>query len=168
MNKFTKILLFIGFLGAVAIVLISLSKEQQKIVVVSGNTDAKPLEIKLGHVLDGDCGMVIDSLEYTSQVVNKEGKTWFFHDHGGMAKWLENKEFKEGAVIWVWAKDSKKWIDGRKAWYSKRDTTPMNYGFGAYENEQPEFIRFDEMTLKMQRGENLTNPYVRKQLGMSH
>lgn len=161
-----KILFIIGFLGLVGIIFISMSKSQDMIVIKSGNLDAKPLEIKLGHFQDSDCGMVINSLEYTSQVVNKDGDTWFFHDHGGMVKWLELKEFKNEATIWVWAKDTNKWLDGRKAWYSKTDTTPMRYGFGAYENKNDNFISFDEMSLKMLRGENLTNPYVRKQLGV--
>lgn len=166
MNNFSKIILIFGFFSLIGIIFFSMSKSQQMVVVQSGNIDAKPLEIKLGHFQDSDCGMVIKSLEYASQIVNKDGKTWFFHDHGGMAKWLESKEFKNDAIVWVWAKDTKKWIDGKKAWYSKTDITPMNYGFGAYENNTGDFISFDEMSLKMLRGENLTNPNIAKQLGV--
>ncbi len=162
----SKILFIVGFLVLIGIVFISMSKSQNMIVVTTGNFDKKPLEIKLGHFQDSDCGMVIHSLDYASEVVDKDGKTWFFHDHGGMVKWLESKEFKDETTIWVWAKDAKKWIDGRKAWYSKTDTTPMRYGFGAYENKSDDFVSFDEMSLKMLRGENLTNPNVRKQLGV--
>lgn len=168
MNSVSKIVLLLGFLTIVVVAFVSMSKSQQMVVVENGNNEHKPLTIKLGHFQDSDCGMVIHSLDYASQVVNKEGKTWFFHDHGGMAKWLDTKEFKEDAIIWVWAKDTHTWINGRNAWYSRTDITPMNYGFGAYAAKQEGFIPFDEMQLLMMRGENLTNPYVRKQFGMSH
>lgn len=164
MNKFSKIVFIVGTLFLVSILFISMSKAQKMVVVQSGNVQAKPLEIKLGHFQDSDCGMVIESLTYTSQVINKEGKTWFFHDHGGMAKWLDTKSFKEDAVIWVWAKDTQQWIDGKKAWYSRSDKTPMNYGFGAYEVHHDGFIDFEEMRLKMKRGETMNNPFVAKEL----
>ena len=166
MNKLVKIVFIFGVFALIFIVFISMSNTQQMIVIQSGNAQAKPLEIKLGHFQDSDCGMVIDTLTYASQVINKEGKTWFFHDHGGMAKWLDTKTFKDEAVIWVWAKDTNQWIDGKKAWYSRNDKTPMNYGFGAYEYLQNGFISFDEMRLKMKRGENMTNPFVVKELGI--
>jgi hypothetical protein len=40
----------------------------------------------------------------------------------------------------------------------------MGYGFGAYENKQDGFISYDEMSIKMLRGENLNNPYIKKEL----
>lgn len=167
MNKLSKILLLIGFLGILVIVFVSLSKNQQMVVIENGNTTHQPLPIRVGHFQDSDCGMVIHSLDYASQVINPEGKTWFFHDHGGMVRWLNTKPFKESAVIWVHAKDTQQWIDGKRAWYSRTDTTPMQYGFGAYAKRQEGFIPFNEMSTLMMRGENLTNPHIRKQLGVT-
>jgi len=166
MSKISKFFIIISCFVIIIIIFFSISKTQQMVVVIDDNIEAKPLKIQLGHYQDSDCGMVIKSIEYASQVINNDGKTWFFHDHGGMVKWLETKKFKDKAIIWVWAKDSKKWIDGRSAWYSRSDITPMNYGFGSYENKQENFINFEEMIIKMKNGENLTNPFVRKQLGM--
>ena len=40
----------------------------------------------------------------------------------------------------------------------------MVYGFGAYENAIKESVLFDEMRLKMLRGENMTDPKVRQKL----
>jgi len=40
----------------------------------------------------------------------------------------------------------------------------MRYGFGAYEMKQDGFITFDEMRLKMLRGESLANPLYRKEI----
>jgi len=165
-SKWIKIVFILGIFALIIILFVSMSKTQQMVVIQSGNKEAIPLEIKLGHFQDSDCGMVIDILTYASQVINKEGKTWFFHDHGGMVRWLDAKTFKDEATIWVWAKDTNQWINGKKAWYSRNDKTPMNYGFGAYEHYQNGFIDFEDMRLKMKRGENLTNPFVAKELGI--
>jgi hypothetical protein len=159
-------MLLIGFLAILVIIFVSLSKNQQMIVVESGNTTHRPLPMRIDHFQDSDCGMVIHSLDYASQVINQEGKTWFFHDHGGMVNWLSSKEFKKDAIIWVWAKDTHSWINGRGAWYSRTDDTPMHYGFGAYAIPHQGLISFTEMSTLMLRGENLTNPHVRKQLGI--
>jgi len=141
-----------------------MSNSQNMTVVYTNNKDKTPIPIVLNKFQDSDCGMVIDSMTYVSQVIAPTGKTWFFHDHGGMVHWLENKKFKDDAVIWVMSKDTKRYIDGRKAWYSRTDVTPMLYGFGAYENKQDAFIDFDTMYLYMVRGEHLANPYIKKQL----
>jgi copper chaperone NosL len=141
-----------------------MSNKKQMVVLKEGNMNQTPLEIILGKYQDSDCGMIIDNMSYVSQVISKDGKTWFFHDHGGMANWLKDKSIKDTAKIWVMSVDTKKYIDGRKAWYSRTEKTPMGYGFGAYEHKQDNFISFDEMSLKMLRGENLTNPYIRKEL----
>jgi hypothetical protein len=141
-----------------------MSTQQNMTVVYIGNTTKQPLKIVVNKFQDSDCGMVIDDLTYSSQVVSPSGKTWFFHDHGGMVHWLENKTFKDKATIWVMSKDTKRYIDGRKAWYSRTDKTPMLYGFGAYEHKKPEYIDFDTMYLHMVRGEHLGNPKIKKML----
>lgn len=159
-----QILTIITILAIVSIIIISVANQQHNVVLITGNKEQKPLKIELGKYQDSDCGMIIESLEYASQVVTSEGKTWFFHDHGGMANWLSQRDFKNSAVIWVMSKDSKRWIDGRRAWYSRTDETPMLYGFGAYEKKQEGFIDFETMIEMMQRGENLTNPIVKREL----
>ena len=108
--------------------------------------------------------MVIEDLEYASQVVSPSGKTYFFHDHGGMINWLSTKEFKDSAMIWVMTKDTKRYIDGKKAWYSRTDQTPMLYGFGAYEEKTDKLIDYNTMFLHMVRGEHLANPKIKQQL----
>ena len=162
-----KILPFITLIIIIAIIIIiflSMSNAKQMVVLKEGNTSLTPLEIILGKYQDSDCGMTIEDMTYVSQVVSSDGKTWFFHDHGGMANWLKDKPFKDSAKIWVMSKDTKKYIDGRTAWYSRTDNTPMRYGFGAYEVKHDGFISFEEMGLKMLRNEDLRNPYIKKEL----
>ena len=141
-----------------------MSTSQNMTVVYTGNNDKKPVPIVLGKFQDSDCGMVIDDITYASQVIASNGKTWFFHDHGGMVNWIKNKSFKDSAIIWVMTKDTKTYIDARVAWYSRTDDTPMFYGFGAYENKTDALIDYDTMFLHMVRGEHLGNPKIKKLL----
>jgi len=134
------------------------------VVIKEGNLKMLPLKMELNKHQDSDCGMVIEDLEYASQVVAPSGKTWFFHDHGGFVNWLKDKEFKEDAAIWVMSRDSKKWIDAKKSYYSLTEITPMGYGFGAYESEKEGRVEYEEMRLKMLRGETMNNPRIKKQL----
>lgn len=157
----TKIVSFIVIVSIIVIVFVSISSKQEMVVIYEGNIEKNPIEIKLGHFHDSDCGMPILDINYASQVVSKTGKTWFFHDHGGMAHWMQDKEFKDDLVIWVWAKDTKKWIDGRKAFYTYKEETPMSFGFGAYEKVMEETISFDEMYLRVLRKETLQDPYYK-------
>ena len=159
-----KIIIIFIILLLIIFLFISLFNKNNMTVLYKGNISKEPIDIVINKFQDSDCGMVIDNLDYVSQVIVNDGRTWFFHDHGGMVHWLENKIFRDTAIIWVRSKDSKKYIDGRKAWYSRTDITPMEYGFGAYENKKDNFIDFKTMRLLMLRGENLTNPQIRKQL----
>lgn len=159
-----NILVIVVVIAVIVGLFLILGAKGGMVVVKEGNVKKLPLEIKLGHYQDSDCGMVIDDLAFSSQVVSPSGKTYFFHDHGGMAKWLKDKEFSKDAKIWVMTLDTKKYIDGRRAYYSLDDETPMGYGFGAYENKQDGFIDFGEMQLKMLRGETMNNPLIRKKL----
>ncbi len=157
--------LIIGVLiSVIVIVFMSLAKNQNMTVIHEGNLKRLPIEMKLNKYQDSDCGMVIEDLEYASQVVAPDGKTWFFHDHGGFINWLKDKSFKDDVVIWVMSKDTKKWINAKNAYFSLTDTTPMGYGFGAYESKSDNMVDFDTMSLKMLRGETMNNPQIRKRL----
>lgn len=164
MKKFLPFLTVLLIIIIIVLIFISMSNKKQMVVLKEGNLNQKPLEIVLGKYQDSDCGMIIDDMTYVSQIVSKDGKTWFFHDHGGMINWLKDKSFKDEVKIWVMTKDTKKYIDGRTAWYSRTDKTPMGYGFGAYENKQEDFISYEQMSVKMLRGENLNNPYIKREL----
>jgi len=143
---------------------LSLAKVQNMVVIHKGNLQKLPIKMQLHKYQDSDCGMVIDNLEYASQVVAPDGRTWFFHDHGDFVHWLSDKPFKNEAVIWVMSRDTKRWIDGRKAHYTLNEVTPMGYGFGAYKNPKKGSVDFKTMSLKMLRGETLKNPKIRQQI----
>ncbi len=164
MKKFAPILILIVFVLIIVLVFLSLSKSQNMVVIKEGNTQRVALPMELHKYQDSFCGMVIDDLTYASQIVAPDGKTWFFHDHGDFVKWLKDKPFAKDAVIWVHAIDTNRWIDGKKAFYTRNEVTPMGYGFGAYEHKKEGMISYDEMRLKTLRGETMRDPKIRKQL----
>ncbi|DAB40556.1 MAG TPA: hypothetical protein CFH81_04795 [Sulfurovum sp. UBA12169] len=163
MKKFLIPALVVAIIvGIIATVFTSMVTSEKMVTVKEGNMEKKPLEIILGKYQDSDCGMVVESLEFASQIITNDGKTRFFHDIGGMANYLKDKSFKNEVVIWVYTKDTNEWIDGKAAWYSTNEITPMSYGFGAYKNKNGDYITYEEMNLRVLRGETLQNPKLRK------
>jgi len=163
-KKLMPLFVVLSIVLIIITIFLFLADDNHKIVIQENNLKQIPLKMRINKYQDSDCGMVIDSLDYASQVVAKNGKTWFFHDHGGFIRWLEDKKFKDDVVIWVMSRDTKQWIDAKKAYYSLTDKTPMGYGFGAYKNKRDGFIDFETMKLKMLRGETLNNPRIRQKL----
>jgi len=164
MKNIKYIIIIMSIVTIIIAIFLAISNKQQMVTIQKGNIQHKPIDIKLHKYQDSQCGMVIDSIEYASEVISPDGKTWFFHDHGGMIKWLEPRPFKKEAIIWVHALDTNRWIDARKAYYTRDENTPMHYGFGAYEKAKSNTITFQEMRLLTLRGETMVNPKVRKQL----
>ncbi|WP_331774271.1 hypothetical protein [Sulfurospirillum sp. 1612] len=130
------------------------------------NTDKVPLEFQDNKIQCPVCKMYLVGKTFSAQVITKDHKTHFFDDPGCVALWLEsNKIDKKDVTIWIYTIDTKRYIDATKAHYSIYDyADPMHYGFGAYEHNKKGFIDFDEMVLRMLRGENMTNPKIRKKI----
>lgn len=164
MKKILPFLTIIIIIAVIVIIFLSMSNKKQMVVIHEGNHTHQPVDIKLGHFQDTQCGMTLTENHNSAQAVSPDGKTWFFDDVGCLVLWYQNISFKEKATLWVFSNDTKKYINARNAWYSRTERTPMGYGFGAYEKKQKDYITFDEVILKMLRGENLTNPYIRKEL----
>jgi len=141
-----------------------MGKSQQMVVVYDDNTIKDPVQMVVEKFQCGECGMLINNLDFASQVVAPDGKTWFFDDHGCTAAWLSDKPFEDDAIIWVKDLPSHQWIDGRQAWYSRTDQTPMMYGFGAYKTKQQGYISFTDMQQAMLKGETMANLNFRKEL----
>jgi len=133
-------------------------------VVYEGNSTRDSVRMTPGKFQCGECGMLINNLNFASQVVAPDGKTWFFDDHGCMAAWLSDKPFQDEVIIWVKDLPTDEWIDGKVAWYSRMDQTPMSYGFGAYRTYREGLIAFAVMQQAMLKGETMANLSYRAQL----
>ena len=164
MKKILPLLSIALLIAVIAVVFVSMAKKDAPVTIVKGNTAFKPLPIKLGHTNDTQCAMLIKSERNAVEVIAPDGRTWFFDDPGCMILWLGKRDWADKAVLWVHTLDTKRWIDARKAWYGVADHTEMHYGFGAREHRCDGCIDFGQMRLRMLRGENLTNPKIRKKL----
>jgi len=164
MKKLMPVLGTLLFVAIIAVIFISLAKKEGPVTLVKGNTAFKPLPIKLNATNDTQCKMLIKTERNAAEVIAPDGRTWFFDDPGCMVLWLRDRSWKEKATLWVHTLDTKRWIDAHKAWYGVKDATAMHYGFGAREKRCDDCIDFHEMQLRMLRGENLTNPKIRKKL----
>jgi copper chaperone NosL len=164
MKKLAPLLVTLILATVIAILVVSRAQQVRQVTVFKGNTKQEPVEIVLNHFQDTQCGMLIERLQDSAQAAAPDGKTRFFDDVGCLALWLADNSHRDEMVLWVYTRDTKEWLDGRTAWYSRTDSTTMNYGFAAYREFQKDRISFAEMCRKMLRGENLTNPYTRKEL----
>ena len=106
--------------------------------------------------------MHVKKKEY-SATLKKDAHIYYFDDIGCMILYINEYKIKK-AKINVFSKDTNSYIDANSANYTIGEKTPMSYGFCAYEHKQKTQINFEEVTIKMLRGENMTNAKIRKQL----
>ena len=91
--------------------------------------------------------------------------TTYFDDIGCMILWAKENEIDLKKVdVKVFSNDTKRYIDAKTAYYKINEITPMSYGFSAYEANQKDTISFDEVVIRMLRGEHMANPKIRKQM----
>lgn len=129
------------------------------------NKDKKPLTYKDNTLQDVYCHMFLVGVKDTVQIITKEGKTYFFDDIGCTILWSRDQKIDLREVaFWIYDNEAKKYIDAFKAYYSVTADTPMHYGFGAHEKESEGRINFEEMQMRMLRGENMSDPKIRKKL----
>jgi len=163
MKKIVPFLLVALIFGVIVAVFLSLAQNKRMIVTLQ-NPSKKPLVLEPKRYQDAFCGMVIEDLQYASQAIRDDGKSWFFHDHGDFVEWLKDKPFASRVIVYVHTIDTNRWIPASKAYYTVNEQTPMGYGFGAYEHKKPEMIDFETMRLRVLRGETMKNPKYRQKL----
>jgi copper chaperone NosL len=163
MKKAAPILASVLLMAIVAVVIVSVDRRQGYVTIHTGNTERRPVPMEPNRYQDTQCAMLIEDIDQAAQAVDARGRTWFFDDVGCLALWLEDRR-DDDLVLWVRTRDTGEWIDARRAWYSRDSQTIMEYGFAPHESALTGFVDFDTMVRMMFRGENLTNPYVRKAL----
>jgi len=132
--------------------------------IAQKSEDGNPVVFEVGKVACPQCHMDIKSLKDSVEVVQDRDVT-IFDDIGCMVLWISQHKINPNNVkIWVFSRDTKRWIDAKKAYYSLSDATPMGYGFGAYEIKGKDMIKFDEMRMNVLRGLTLKDPRIRKKI----
>ena len=74
-------LIFFSLIALIIIVMLSLSTQKRMIVTII-NKDKKPITMVSNKYQDAFCGMVIDDLSYSAQVIKDDGKAGFFMTMG--------------------------------------------------------------------------------------
>ena len=164
MKRIAPILVVLLLIAITAVVLVSAGRRQGHVAILTGNTERRPVPMEPGRFQDTQCAMTIDRIDQAAQAVDPQGRTWFFDDVGCLALWLDTRAAPDEMVLWVQDADTGEWLDARVAWYSRDAETVMNYGFAPHLENAPGRVDFATMCAMMARGENLTNPYVRKEL----
>lgn len=109
------------------------------------------------------CHMEVEKSNMHSASLIENGTTQYFDDIGCMILWSHENNIDTSKAK-VFSKDTSHYIDAAIASYKIGEKTPMSYGFCAYENTVEDQIDFDEVTMKMLRGEHMANPKIRKQI----
>ncbi len=165
MKKILMPLLSVVLLIAIIVsVVLSIADKKHAKVVLLDNTDAKAIIIAPKEYQCSTCKMEIEQIPYAVEIVNSNGKTWFFDDMGCAIEWLEHQDFKDNVAIWTQTEDTKEWVDATTACYRRDALTPMNFGFAAQKTCTEKMIDYNTMRLKVLRGETMKDPYIRKQL----
>ena len=147
----------------IIILFLSLGSEEGARYVYKGNKTHQAVRIKPKEYQCSECNMDVEKLEYAAQVITENGDTYFFDDIGCVVLWLENHKFPVITIL-TQTLDSHKWIDAKKAWYSRIAHDPMGYGFAAVEVKKEGLVNYDEMRTLMLQGKNLHDPFVKKKL----
>ncbi len=159
-----KSLLSLILLSGVALLLIVFADFGEKqVYVIHGNTQKEPLEIILESYFCSQDKVPIRELFNTGQAIKANGDTHFFNDIGSMLLWINEQKDKDEIALWVYAKDTERYVLAKTAWYSRVEVSPMGYGFGAYEYHLYGVADyyFDEVETFALRGETLWHPMVR-------
>ena len=111
------------------------------------------------------CNMELPKSNIHTSTVSGNFETEYFDDVGCMVLWMKENHIDLNSVdMKVFSNDTNKYIDAKKAFYRFNEKTPMMYGFSAYENKQENIIYYEEVMMKMLRGEHMANPKIRKQI----
>ncbi len=158
-----NITVFAMVIAVIIILLLSFGSDEGSKYVYKNNTEHKIIEIKPKEYQCSECNMDIEDLDYTVELIEENGNTYFFDDIGCVVLWLKNHKPRVAKLV-TRTLDTHKWVDAQKAWYSRTAPSPMGYGFAAFEKKKEGFIPYEEMRILMLQGKNLHDPFVKKKL----
>ncbi len=161
LKPLTIVLLLI--LAISTVVLMQAEKPHPK-VVLTGNIEKRAVNIFPHAYQCSRCKMDIVDTNFSAQLVEDDGKTIFFDDIGCLALWVAEHPMSKKRKLWVFALDTKEWIDANSAHYTISENTPMHYGFGAYEENRAGTIDFDTVIERMKEGKHMANPEYAKKI----
>ncbi len=164
MKKIVMNILTVAVVIAILVILLlSFGNDQGAKYVYKGNSAHKIIKIKPKEYQCSECNMNIEAMAYEAQVITQGGDTYFFDDIGCVVLWLQNHKPAIAKIV-TKTLDTHRWVEAKKAWYTRTAHDPMGYGFAAMEEKKRGLITYDEMRRLMLQGKNLHDPFVKKQL----
>lgn len=115
-------------------------------VACDSKIDTSAKDVKFDREVCERCKMIISDRNYAVQIVNpSDGKRYYFDDIGCTISWFNEKQidWANDAIIYVTDAKTGKWIDAKKAFWTYGASTPMNFGFSAYEEKQTDSENYD-------------------------
>ena len=111
------------------------------------------------------CNMELPKSNIHTATIKHNSVVYYFDDPGCMVLWAKKNELDlKNTQVKIFSNDTKKYIDANAAFFKIDERTPMLYGFSAYENSVENSIDFDEVIIRMLRGEHMANPKIRKHI----
>jgi len=133
-----------------------------------GNQEQLPVDFVWDRVACEECKMALSDPHYSAQVIDPNGKAYFFDDIGCAILWLRRQPWKDKARIWVNDVKTTEWIDAKKAnWIYGDPKTPMGYGFAATLSPVENALDYETVKKWMVIGKTLVNENLVKHLGNS-
>ena len=108
------------------------------------------------------CHMELPASNINTSILNKASQEIYFDDIGCMVLYANDDKLPKNSKVFT--KDTHKYISSQEAYYTINEKTPMSYGFSAYEMKKENTIKFDEVVIRMLRGEHMANPKIRKKI----
>jgi len=123
------------------------------------------VKIKEDKQTCAECFMPLAQSHVHTAILMDDKDEILFDDIGCMILWSQkNKIDVTTKDSKIFANDSKEYIDTAKAYFTINEKTPMLYGFSAYEKPCEKCIDFNEVVIRMSRGEHMANPKIRKHI----
>jgi len=134
-----------------------------------GNNEQLPVEFVWDRVACEECSMALSDPHYSAQVIDANGRAYYFDDSGCAILWLSRQPWKDSARTWVSDIRTTEWIDAEKAnWIYGDPRTPMGYGFAATLSQVENALDYETVKKWVVTGKTLVNQNLLKHLGSGH
>jgi hypothetical protein len=134
-----------------------------------GNEEQLPVDFVWDREACEECKMALSDPHYSAQVIDPNGRAYYFDDIGCAILWLRRQPWKDKARTWVNDAKTTDWIEAKKAsWISGDPQTPMGYGFAATLSPVENALDYETVEKWMVSGQTLVNENLEKHLGTSN
>lgn len=129
------------------------------------NEEQLPVDFVWDRVVCEECRMALSDHHYSAQVIDPNGKAYFFDDIGCTILWLQRQSWQDQSRTWVNDYKTTEWIEAKKAnWIYGDPRTPMGYGFAATLSQIEDALKYETVKKWMIVGKNLVNENRSKHL----